>query len=164
MFSTDIRRKRGMFKHCFVWSFQFPVESGASLRRCSKCVLFNRFHFARRGPSVCRGECKKTGGVRSEKCFRELFNDSRSARSNYLRRPQVIPSVKAERDWTMGRFLFHCDELRDFAKFHEILVCFRDWVYSSTNFCCKLSLRNSVFVIFIINSAQNLKLEKFIQI
>jgi len=84
---------------------------------------------SRRGPTVCRGECKKTGSIRSEKCFRELFNDSRLARSNYLRDSQVILGVKAERDWTMGRFLSHYD----FAKFREVLVCSRNWIYSSPN-------------------------------
>lgn len=79
------------------------------------------------------GECKKTASVRSEKCFRELFNDSRSARSNYLRDPQVIRSVKAERDWTIGRCLS-----RRVTRFRKVLVCFRDWTYLlmiSTNFC-----------------------------
>ena len=72
------------------------------------------------------GNAKRPVASGSEKCFRELFNDSRSVRSNYLWDLQVIPSVKAERDWTMERFLLHCDELRDFAKFRDVLVGLRN--------------------------------------
>lgn len=113
-----------MFRHCFAHVVRGAFNSRLILPRVSGSVQNVRYLIV---PISCdaiqpfaAGNAKRPVAFYNEKCFGELFNDSRSARSNYLRGPQVIPGVKTERDWTMGRFLSHCDASyaisRNFAK------------------------------------------------